>query len=183
VQFEPVATKDGDLEFVDGIKGGSVPREYIPKVENGLRDGFKAAASTATPSSTSRATLHDGKYHEVDSSEMAFHAAGVLAFRQAVREQRHAARADHEGRGARARGVPGGVVGDLNSAAARSSEVDSIGNQRVVRAQVPIAEMFAYSSSLRGATQGRGTYAMELWEYRDVPNSIAEKVLKGGKES
>jgi elongation factor G len=73
----------------------------------------------------------------------------------------------------------GGVVGDLNSRRGEISAVDSLGNQRIIRALVPIAEMFAYSSSLRGATQGRGSYAMELFEYRDVPNNIAEAVLKG----
>ena len=179
VRFEPVATKDGDFEFVDAIKGGSVPREYIPKVGNGLEEGFKGGGQLGYPFVNIRATLTDGKYHEVDSSEMAFHAAGLLAFRQAAENNvtllepimKVEVRVPEEFMGA--------VVGDLNSRRGEVEEVDSIGNQRVVRAKVPIAEMFAYSSSLRGATQGRGTYAMELWEYRDVPNSIAEKVLKG----
>jgi len=179
VRFEPVATKDGDFEFVDGIKGGSVPREYIPKVANGLEEGFKGGGQLGYPFVNIRATLTEGKYHEVDSSEMAFHAAGLLAFRQAAENNvtllepimKVEVRVPEEFLGA--------VVGDLNSRRGEVEEVDSIGNQRVVRAKVPIAEMFAYSSSLRGATQGRGTYAMELWEYRDVPNSIAEKVLKG----
>ncbi|MFO1011896.1 MAG: elongation factor G [Planctomycetota bacterium] len=179
VRFEPVATKDGDFEFVDAIKGGSVPREYIPKVGNGLEEGFKGGGQLGFPFVNIRATLTDGKYHEVDSSEMAFHAAGLLAFRQAAENNvtllepimKVEVRVPEEFMGA--------VVGDLNSRRGEVEEVDSIGNQRVVRAKVPIAEMFAYSSSLRGATQGRGTYAMELWEYRDVPNSIAEKVLKG----
>ncbi|MBI5283905.1 MAG: elongation factor G, partial [Chloroflexi bacterium] len=179
VRFEPVATKDGDFEFVDGIKGGSVPREYIPKVGNGLEEGFKGGGQLGYPFVNIRATLTDGKYHEVDSSEMAFHAAGLLAFRQAAENNvtllepimKVEVRVPEEFMGA--------VVGDLNSRRGEVEEVDSIGNQRVIRAKVPIAEMFAYSSSLRGATQGRGNYAMELWEYRDVPNSIAEKVLKG----
>jgi elongation factor G len=179
VRFEPVATKDGDFEFVDAIKGGSVPREYIPKVGNGLEEGFKGGGQLGYPFVNIRATLTDGKYHEVDSSEMAFHSAGLLAFRQAAENNvtllepimKVEVRVPEE--------FLGSVVGDLNSRRGEVEEVDSIGNQRVVRAKVPIAEMFAYSSSLRGATQGRGTYAMELWEYRDVPNSIAEKVLKG----
>jgi len=183
VKFEPIATKDGDLEFVDGIKGGSVPREYIPKVENGLRDGFKGGGQHGFPFVNVRATLTDGKYHEVDSNEMAFTLAGVLAFRQASENNitllepimKVEVRVPEE--------FLGGVVGDLNSRRGEVSEVDSIGNLRVVRALVPIAEMFAYSSSLRGATQGRGSYAMELFEYRDVPNSIAEEVLKGGKDT
>jgi elongation factor G len=182
VKFEPVATKDGDLEFIDGIKGGSVPREYIPKVENGLRDGFKGGGQHGFPFVNVRATLTDGKYHEVDSNEMAFTMAGVLAFRQASENNitllepimKVEVRVPEE--------FLGGVVGDLNSRRGEVSEVDSIGNLRVVRSLVPIAEMFAYSSSLRGATQGRGSYAMELFEYRDVPGNIAEEVLKGGKD-
>ncbi|MFN0242490.1 MAG: elongation factor G [Planctomycetota bacterium] len=180
VKFEPVATPDGDLEFVDGIKGGSIPREYIPKVEDGLREGFEGGGQLGYPFVNVRATLTDGKYHEVDSSELAFHSAGVLAFRQAADNNvvllepimKVEVRVPEE--------YIGGVVGDLNSRRGEVQEVDSIANQRVVRAFVPIAEMFAYSSSLRGATQGRGSYAMELHEYRDVPQNIADQVLKGG---
>jgi elongation factor G len=165
---------------VDGIKGGSIPREFIPKVEDGLREGFKSGGQTGFPFVNVKATLFDGKYHEVDSSELAFHMAGVLAFRQAADSNivllepimKVEVRVPEEYMGA--------VVGDLNSRRGEVNEVDSIGNLRVVRAFVPIAEMFAYSSALRGATQGRGSYAMELWEYRDVPNNIAEQVLKAG---
>jgi elongation factor G len=180
VKFEPVATKDGELEFVDGIKGGSVPREYIPKVENGLREGFGSGGSYGFPFVNVRATLFDGKSHDVYSSELAFHLAGVMAFRQASENNvvilepimKVEVRVPEE--------YIGAVVGDLNSRRGEVSEVDSIGTLRVVRAHVPIAEMFAYTTSLRGATQGRGSYAMELFEYRDVPNSIAEQILKGG---
>jgi elongation factor G len=180
VKFEPVATKDGDLEFVDGIKGGSVPREYIPKVENGLREGFGGGGVLGYPFVNVRATLFDGKSHDVDSSELAFHLAGVMAFRQASENNvvllepimKVEVRVPEE--------YIGAVVGDLNSRRGEVSEVDSLGTLRVVRAHVPIAEMFAYSSSLRGATQGRGSYAMELFEYRDVPNNIAEQIIKSG---
>jgi elongation factor G len=180
VKFEPIATPDGGLEFVDGIKGGSVPREYIPKVEDGLREGFASGGSLGYPFVNVRATLFDGKSHEVDSSELAFHLAGILAFRQASENNvvmlepimKVEVRVPEE--------YLGGVVGDLNSRRGEVNEVDSIGNLRVVRALVPVAEMFAYSSSLRGATQGRGSYAMELFEYRDVPTNIAAEILKGG---
>jgi len=180
VKFEPVATPDGGMEFVDAIKGGSVPREYIPKVENGLREGFEGGGTLGFPFVNVRATLFDGKSHDVDSSELAFHIAGSMAFRQAAENNvvilepimKVEVRVPEE--------FLGSVVGDLNSRRGEVNEVDSLGNLRVVRALVPIAEMFAYSSSLRGATQGRGSYAMELFEYRDVPNSIAEQILKGG---
>ena len=180
VKFEPVATDDGGLEFVDGIKGGSIPREFIPEVEKGLREGFASGGQTGYPFVNVRATLFDGKYHDVDSSPLAFQQAGVLAFRQAADNNitllepimKVEVRAPEE--------FIGGVVGDLNSRRGEVNEIDAIGNLRVVRALVPIAEMFAYSSSLRGATQGRGSYAMELHEYRDVPGGIAAEVLKGG---
>jgi elongation factor G len=179
VKFEPVQTADSGFEFVDGIKGGSVPREYIPAVEKGLNDGFESGGRLGYPFVNVRATLHDGKSHEVDSSEMAFHACAIQAFRQAAEGNvtllepimKVEVRVPEE--------FLGSVVGDLNSRRGEVNEIDALGNLRVVRAFVPIAEMFAYSSALRGATQGRGSYAMELHEYRDVPKNIADKILSG----
>jgi elongation factor G len=179
VKFDPVQTEGNGFEFVDGIVGGSVPREYIPAVEKGLNDSFNGGGRLGFPFVNIRATLYDGKSHEVDSSEMAFQSAAHLAFRQAADSNitllepimKIEVRVPEEYLGA--------VVGDLNSRRGEVSEVDAQGNLRVVRALVPIAEMFAYSSALRGATQGRGSYSMELHEYRDVPRNIAEKILKG----
>jgi len=179
VRIEPVQTEGGGLEFVDAVKGGAVPREYIPAVGHGLQEGFGSGGKLGFPFVNVRATLFDGKAHEVDSSEMSFHAAGLLAFRQASEGNvtllepimKVEVRVPEE--------YLGSVVGDLNSRRGEVSEVDAVGNLRVVRGLVPIAEMFAYSSALRGATQGRGSYAMELHEYRDVPRNIAEKVLAG----
>jgi elongation factor G len=180
-RIEPLVTADGGMEFVDAIKGGSVPREYIPAVEHGLRDAFGGGGRLGYPFINVRATLYEGKFHEVDSSEMAFQSAGALAFRQASENNvtllepimKIEVRVPEE--------FMGSVVGDLNSRRGEVTEVDSLGNLRIVRGFVPIAEMFAYSSALRGATQGRGSYAMELAEYRDVPRSIAEKVLASEK--
>jgi elongation factor G len=180
-KIEPVVTEDSGMEFVDGIKGGSVPREYIPAVEKGLREAFGGGGKLGYPFINVRATLYDGKYHEVDSNEMAFQSAGSLAFRQAAESNvtllepimKIEVRVPEE--------YLGGVVGDLNSRRGEVTEVDALGNLRVVRGLVPIAEMFAYSSALRGATQGRGSYAMELHEYRDVPRNIAEKILAGDR--
>ena len=182
VRFEAASTEGGGFEFVDGIKGGSVPREYIPAVEKGLTEGFNSGGRTGFPFVNVRATLFDGKYHYVDSSEMSFQSAGVLAFRQAADGNvsllepimKIEVRVPEE--------YMGGVVGDLNSRRGEVSDVDALGNLRIIRALVPIAEMFAYSSALRGATQGRGSYAMELHEYRDVPRNIAEKILDSKRE-
>jgi elongation factor G len=181
VRIEPVQTEGSGFEFVDAIKGGAVPREYIPAVGHGLQEAFGSGGRLGFPFVNVRATLFDGKAHEVDSSEMSFHAAGMLAFRQAAESNvtllepimKVEVRVPEEYLGA--------VVGDLNSRRGEVSEVDAVGNLRVVRGLAPIAEMFAYSSALRGATQGRGSYSMELHEYRDVPRNIADKVLAGDR--
>jgi elongation factor G len=182
IKISPQPTEGGGMEFVDGIKGGSVPREYIPAVEHGLREAFGGGGKLGYPFVNVRAELYDGKYHEVDSNEMAFQSAGALAFRQAAESNvtllepimKIEVRVPEEYLGA--------VVGDLNSRRGEVTEVDALGNLRVVRGMVPIAEMFAYSSALRSATQGRGSYAMELHEYRDVPRNIAEKILAGDRQ-
>ncbi len=179
VRFEQTDEPKSEFEFVDAIKGGTVPREYIPSVQHGLREMFESGGQTGYPFVNVRATLFDGKYHDVDSSEMAFHNAGVLAFRQAMENNitllepimKVEVRVPEE--------YLGGVVGDLNSRRGEVNEVDALGDERVVRALVPISEMFAYSSALRGATQGRGSYSMELHQYRDLPQSLAAKAMAG----
>ena len=181
VRFEAVETKDNEFEFVDEIKGGAVPREYIPCVGAGLKEVFGTGGRTGYPFVNVRAALYDGKAHDVDSSELAFHNAGMLAFRQAMENNiillepymKVEVRVPEE--------YLGSVVGDLNSRRGEVSEVDSQGDLRVVRSVVPIAEMFAYSSALRGATQGRGSFSMEFQEYRDLPKSLSEKILAGGE--
>jgi elongation factor G len=180
VRFEAVETEDNGFEFIDEIKGGSVPREYISNVGAGLEEVFKSGGRTGYPFVNVRAALYDGKAHDVDSSELAFHNAGMLAFRQAMADNiillepymKVEVRVPEE--------YLGSVVGDLNSRRGEVSEVDSLGDLRVVRSTVPIAEMFAYSSALRGATQGRGSFSMEFQEYRDLPKAISNKILAGG---
>jgi elongation factor G len=177
VRFETQAgLEDSGFEFVNGIKGGNVPREYIPAVGHGLEEFFKSGGASGIPFVDLRCTLYDGKSHDVDSSEMAFRAAGVLAFRQAVEGNIVLLEPFMKVEVSVPEAYLGAVVGDLNSRRGEVSEVDSQGDLRVVRAMVPIAEMFAYSSALRGATQGRGQYSMELAEYRDVPAGIAAKM-------
>lgn len=182
VRFEAVETKDNGFEFVDEIKGGSVPREYISCVGAGLQEIFESGGRSGYPFVNVRAALYDGKAHEVDSSELAFHNAGILAFRQAMEHNvillepymKVEVRVPEE--------YLGSVVGDLNSRRGEVSEVNSQGDLRIVRSIVPIAEMFAYSSALRGATQGRGSFSMEFFEYRDLPKSLSDKILAGGED-
>jgi len=181
IEFESGAPEDGIFEFVNEIKGGSIPREYIPAVEYGVSEAVRGGGRNGYPFVNVVATLTDGKHHEVDSSEMAFQACGAQAFRLAAEGNttllepimKIEVRAPEE--------YLGGVVGDLNSRRGEVSDVESSGDLRIVRGTVPIAEMFAYSSSLRGATQGRGSFAMELLEYRPVPTNLAEKILNPEK--
>ena len=177
VRYDVGAPEDGVLEFVSEIKGGSVPREYISPVEDGIREAIKGGGKSGYPFVNVRAALFDGKAHDVDSSEMAFHAAGNQSFRQAIQGNstllepimKIEVRVTDE--------YLGSVVGDLNSRRGEVNEVEALGDVRVIRGIVPIAEMFAYSSALRGATQGRGSFAMELLEYRPVPDAIARKAV------
>jgi elongation factor G len=179
VRFEINEDEGAAFQFVDEIKGGAVPREYISKVGEGIRGAVEGGVVGGYPFMGVIATLFDGKAHEVDSSELAFHNAGVLAFRQAAENNitllepimKLDVRVPEE--------FLGSVVGDLNARRGEVSDVDALGDLRIVRATVPIADMFAYSSALRGATQGRGSFSMELHEYRSVPKNIADKVLQG----
>ncbi|HKX45680.1 MAG TPA: elongation factor G [Planctomycetota bacterium] len=179
VRFDHTEDPTQVFEFVDGVRGGNVPREFIPSVEKGIEEAVTGGGRSGYPFVAVRAALLDGKYHEVDSDQLSFEQAGILAFRQAAEGNttllepimKIEVRVPEEYLGA--------VVGDLNSRRGEIGEVDAQADLRVVRGLVPIAEMFAYSSSLRGATQGRGSFSLELAEYRDVPRNIAEKVLAG----
>ena len=177
VRFEIGTPEDGVYEFESEIRGGNVPREYIPAVEAGIREGIEGGGAAGYPFVNVRAVLFDGKAHDVDSSELAFHASGVQAFRMVCENNsvllepimKVEVRSPEE--------FIGGVVGDLSSRRGEVSEVEVMDDQRIVRGLVPIAEMFAYTSALRGATQGRGSFSMELHEYRPVPDAIARKIL------
>ena len=178
VRLETAQTEDGGMEFVDEIKGGNVPREYIKNVGQGLQEVFDAGGRTGHRFVNVRASLYDGKAHDVDSSELAFHNAGMLAFRQAMENNVVLLEPIMKVEVRVPEDYLGTVVGDLNSRRGEVSEVDSLGDLRIVRALVPIAEMFQYSSALRGATQGRGSYSMEYHEYKDLPKSLAEKAFE-----
>jgi len=176
LKIEHDAEVDG-FEFVDAIKGGAVPREYIPAVGAGLANYHDGGGRSGIPFVNTRATLVDGKAHDVDSSEKSFEAAGVLAYRQASANNTVLLEPYMKVQVTVPEEFLGSVVGDLNSRRGEISEVDSQADLRMVHGAVPIAEMFAYSSALRGATQGRGQYSMEFLEYRDVPVGIAKKIL------
>ncbi len=181
VRFEPTEDPTKQFEFADEVRGGNVPREFIPSVATGLEQAVLGGGRHGYPFVGVRAALTDGKAHDVDSDQLSFEQAGILAFRQASESSvllepimKIEVRVPEE--------FIGAVVGDLNSRRGEIGEVEAQGDLRVVRGVVPISEMFAYSSALRGATQGRGSFAMELFEYRDVPRNIAEKILRGDED-
>jgi elongation factor G len=178
VRFAPDATVE-ELEFVDGIKGGSVPREYIPSVRNGILAAVRGGGRVGFPYVKIRAELYDGQSHDVDSSTMAFEAAGVLAFRLASENNSVLLEPIMKIEVEAPEDYTGDVIGDLSSRRGMIEEmVTKPGGISAVTGKVPLAEMFQYSTQLRSLTQGRGHYTMEPSSYEAVPPNIAAKVLE-----
>ena len=182
IEFEPV--HDGEeFEFVDKIFGGSVPRQYIPAVEKGLREVKDEGVLAGYPAVNFRAILYDGSFHPVDSSEMAFKIAASLAFKKGMEQAKPVLL---EPIVIAEVTVPdaymGDVIGDLNKKRGRILGMEPNGNLQVVKAQVPMAEMFKYATDLRSMTQGRGTFAVEFDHYEEVPGNIAEAIIAAAKK-
>ena len=178
IDIEP-APGEG-FDFINKIKGGSIPTEFIPAVEKGVEEALESGIRAGYPMVDVRVTLTDGKYHDTDSSEIAFKIAGSLALQEAAK---------------RAKPVllepvfavevvtpeefMGDVIGDLNRRRGRVEGMEPRGNAQVVRAHVPLSEMFGYATDVRSMTQGRATYTMQFDRYEEVPPNIAEKVVEG----
>ncbi len=168
-----------NFEFVDAIVGGVVPREYIPAVAKGLEEQMDNGVLAGYPLINVRATLHDGSFHEVDSSEMAFKIAGAMAMREgALRANPVLLEPVMAVEVVTPEDYMGDVVGDLNRRRGMIDGMDENPAGKIVRASVPLAEMFGYSTDLRSATQGRATFTMEFARYAEVPNNIAEGIIK-----
>jgi elongation factor G len=178
IDLEPTGP-GGGYEFVDKISGGRVPREYIPAVDQGIQLALDSGVLAGYPTVDVRATLVDGQYHDVDSSEMAFKIAGSMAFKKAAEMAKpvllepimavEVVTPDD---------YMGDVMGDLSSRRGRIEGMEGRGNSQVIRAQVPLSEMFGYSTDLRSRTQGRATYTMQFHSYQEVPGSIASDIVK-----
>ena len=179
VRFEPMDANGENLyQFDSEVVGGAIPKEFIQPISEGIEEAMKAGTLGGYPVVGVHATVYDGSYHEVDSSEMAFHIAGSMAFKDAM-----------------AKGSPvllepimkvevtmpeeymGDVIGDVNSRRGRVEGMDDLGGGKIVRAYVPLAEMFGYATDLRSRTQGRGNYSMFFEKYEPVPKNVQEKVL------
>ena len=179
VKFEPMDPNGEEtFKFESTVVGGAIPKEYIPAVGEGIEEATKAGILGGFPVLGVHANVYDGSYHEVDSSEMAFHIAGSLAFKEAMQKgnpvllepiMKVEVTMPEE--------YMGDVIGDINSRRGRIEGMDDIGGGKIVRAFVPLAEMFGYSTELRSSTQGRGNYSMFFEKYEQVPKNVQEKVL------
>jgi elongation factor G len=177
LRMEPNETGKG-FEFIDEIKGGAVPREYIPAVEKGLRETLPSGVLAGYPVVDVKVALFDGSYHDVDSNENAFKMAASIAFKDGMRkanpvllEPMMAVEVETP------EDFMGNVVGDLSSRRGMIQGMEDVPGLKVIRAEVPLAEMFGYSTALRSATQGRATYSMEFKHYSEAPKNVAEAII------
>src|SRR4051794_37748368 len=178
VSLEPTGP-GGGYEFVDKISGGRIPREYIPAVDQGIQQALDAGVLAGYPTVDVRATLVDGSYHEVDSSEMAFKIAGSMVFKDAARKAAPVLLEPIMGvEVVTPEEYMGDVIGDLSSRRGRIEGMEARGNSQVIRSQIPLSEMFGYSTDLRSRTQGRATYTMQFNSYQPVPQTIADEIVK-----
>jgi elongation factor G len=177
LKLEPTGP-GGGYEFVNKISGGRIPQEYIPSVDQGIQEAMASGVMAGYPVVDIRATLLDGSYHDVDSSEMAFKIAGSMCFKDAAKKAKPTllepifdvevtTPEEHMG----------DVIGDLSGRRGKIESMDQRGTDRIVKSQVPLAEMFGYATELRSRTQGRATYNMQFNSYQEVPQSIADDVV------
>ncbi len=183
IVFEPMDVNgENEYEFVNNVTGGAIPKEYIPSVDEGIQEAMKTGILGGFPVTGIKATCYDGSYHEVDSSEMAFHIAGSMALKDALQK------------GASVLLEPimkvevtmpeeymGDVIGDMNSRRGQVSGMEDIPGGKMVKAMTPLSEMFGYATDLRSRTQGRGNYSMFFDHYEPVPKNVADKVLSNKK--
>lgn len=183
IELEPLKP-GGDFEFVNKIVGGTIPREYIPAVEKGVREALENGVLAGYPVVDVKVTLYDGSYHEVDSSEMAFKIAGSMALKNASSKAKPVLLEPIMNiEVVTPEEYMGDVIGDLNSRRGKIQTMNQRSNVRVVAAQVPLSSMFGYATDLRSKTQGRATYTMQFAHYEEVPKNISEDIVtkvKGG---
>ncbi len=177
ISLEPTGP-GGGYEFVDKITGGVIPKEYIPSVDTGIQEAMTSGVLAGYPTVDVRAVLTFGSYHDVDSSEMAFKIAGSMAFKEAARKASPILLEPIMSvEVVTPEEYMGDVIGDLSSRRGKVEGMEQRGSAQVIRAQVPLAEMFDYSTDLRSRTQGRATYTMQFNSYQEVPDSIAKEIV------
>jgi elongation factor G len=178
LRLEPLEAGKG-YEFVNGIIGGAVPKEFIPAVDKGIQEAMEGGVIAGYPIVDVKVTLFDGSYHDVDSNEMAFKIAGSIGFKEGFRDSRPVLLEPMmKVEVVTPEDYYGDVIGDLNRRRGQIVGMDDSPSGRVVNAEVPLAEMFGYATSVRSMSQGRATFAMEFERYAEVPNNVAEVILK-----
>ncbi len=179
VKFEPMdANAEETYKFESTVVGGAIPKEYIPAVGEGIEEAMKSGILGGFPVVGVHANVYDGSYHEVDSSEMAFHIAGSMAFKEAMQKASPVLLEPiMKVEVTTPEDYMGDVIGDINSRRGRIEGMEDIGGGKMIRGYVPLAEMFGYATDLRSRTQGRGNYSMFFEKYEPVPKSVQEKVL------
>jgi elongation factor G len=178
IDLEP-APGEG-FDFINKIKGGSIPSEFIPAVEKGIEEALVNGVKAGYPVVDVRVTLVDGKYHDTDSSEIAFKVAGSLAFKEAAKRAKPVLLEPvFSVEVVTPEEFVGDVIGDLSRRRGHMHGQEKRGNAQVVSASVPLAEMFGYATDLRSTTQGRATYTMQFEKYEEVPARIAEEIVEG----
>jgi elongation factor G len=177
IEIEPLEPGKG-FEFENKIIGGSIPREYIPAVEKGIKESADRGILAGYPVVDIKARLHDGSYHEVDSSEMAFKIAGSMAFKDAVKNARPVMLEPIMSlEVVTPEEYMGEVIGDLTARRGKVQNIERRGNVQVIKAQAPLAEMFGYATDLRSKTQGRATYTMQFSHYEEVPKGVSDSII------
>lgn len=177
IEIEPMERGSG-FEFVNKIVGGTIPREFIPAVEKGVVEAMEGGVLAGYPVVDVRVTLFDGSYHEVDSSELAFKIAASMAFKEACKKaELILLEPIMDVEVVTPEDYMGEVIGDLNSRRGRVQSMEKRGKAQVIRAMVPLAEMFGYATDLRSKTQGRGTYTMQFSHYDEVPKNLTEQII------
>ncbi len=181
IKMEPNEAGKG-YEFVDAIKGGTVPREYIPAVDKGLKEALNNGVMAGFPVVDVKVTLFDGSYHEVDSSEQAFKMAAIMAFKDGMRKANPALLEPMMAVEVESpEDYMGDVMGDLNRRRGIIQGMEDLPGGKAIKAEVPLAEMFGYSTTLRSMSQGRATYSMEFKHYSEAPKNVAEAVMNSKK--
>ena len=176
IRLEPI--KDKDFEFVNDIAGGAIPREFIKPTEQGIKEAMEKGILAGYPMTGVRAVLYDGSYHDVDSSEMAFKIAGSMAFQEAARKAHPILKEPiMDVEAVTPEDYAGDVMGDLSRRRGKIQHMDERGGAKVIRAHVPLSEMFGYATQLRSMSQGRASYTMQFLAYEPAPKSVADEVI------
>jgi elongation factor G len=177
MRFEPI-TDGKDFEFVNDITGGSIPREFIKPVEQGIREAMERGIVAGYPMTGIRAILYDGSYHDVDSSEMAFKIAGSMAYQEGAKKARPILLEPiMDVEAVTPEEYAGDVMGDLSRRRGKIQQMEERGGAKAIRAYVPLSEMFGYATQLRSMSQGRASYTMQFLAYEPAPKSVAEEVI------